>query len=186
MKWPIFWSFKKRPIFWSKTPHGLIYGLSSRKKIIRTCTKRHCTKPVPLQQQMAPLPALRTDDVGAFRHCSTDLFGPMLAKHSCEHAECPHPKNSNPSWVNLLDKVTSRFIFEANLPLRSHRYPQQNYITEIWSITRFYIASYIALSCCIPCLQPFLSKMCSKMIVWQNYLTISIAFKRRRKNGTAS
>ena len=51
-------------------------------------------KPVPLQQQMAPLPALRTDDVGAFRHCSTDLFGPMLAKHSCEHAECPHPKNS--------------------------------------------------------------------------------------------
>jgi hypothetical protein len=43
---------------------------------------------------MAPLPALRTDDVGAFRHCSTGLFGPMLAKHSCEHAECPHPKNS--------------------------------------------------------------------------------------------
>ena len=72
----------------------LCQGRRQVQKIIRTCTKRHCMKPVPLQQQMAPLPALRTDDVGAFRHCSTDLFGPMLAKHSCEHAECPHPKTS--------------------------------------------------------------------------------------------
>jgi Integrase zinc binding domain len=72
----------------------LCQGRQQVQKIIRTCTKRHCTKPVPLQQQMAPLPALLTDNLGAFRHCSTDLFGPMLEKHSCAHTKCPHPKNS--------------------------------------------------------------------------------------------
>jgi hypothetical protein len=67
-------------------------GRRQIQKILRSCTKKHCTKPLQLGQQMSPLPSLRTDDVGAFRNTSCDLFGPMYAKHICNFENCPHPK----------------------------------------------------------------------------------------------
>jgi hypothetical protein len=59
--------------------------------IIKKCTVRHCTTPRKLTQQMNSLPHLRTDNPGAFRNTSVDLFGPMYAKHWCKFENCPHP-----------------------------------------------------------------------------------------------
>ena len=65
------------------------------KKVIRTCTKAKCTKPIPLQQQMAPLPSLRTDGSGIpFQHVAVDLFGPMFTQHVCDFETCPHEKRT--------------------------------------------------------------------------------------------
>ena len=55
------------------------------------CTKRHCMKPKPLQQIMAPLPSLRIDEPAPFRAIAVDLFGPMVAFHKCGLENCPHP-----------------------------------------------------------------------------------------------
>ena len=62
-------------------------------KMIHKCPKRHCTKPVPLTQQMAPLPPLRIEDAAAFRNVAVDLFGPMYVKHWCQFETCPHPND---------------------------------------------------------------------------------------------
>ena len=69
----------------------LCQGLRQVKKVVRQCTKKHCLKPKDLGQQMAPLPSLRSDDTGAFRNVSVDLFGPMYANHWCQFENCPHP-----------------------------------------------------------------------------------------------
>ena len=69
----------------------LCQGRRQVQKIIHKCTKRHCTKPVPLKQQMAPLPPLRIEEPTAFRNVAVDLFGPMFVKHWCQIDGCPHP-----------------------------------------------------------------------------------------------
>jgi len=64
------------------------------RKFIRKCTKRGCVMPVPLEQQMAPLPANRTDDPAPFQSTAVDLFGPLLVFHRCGLQNCPHPKSN--------------------------------------------------------------------------------------------
>jgi len=69
----------------------LVQGRRQVQKIVHKCMKRKCARPTPLQQQMAPLPSLRTDGGQAFKHVSVDLFGPMFARHWCKFETCPHP-----------------------------------------------------------------------------------------------
>ena len=71
----------------------LCQGRRQVTKIIHKCPKRNCTKPVPLTQQMAPLPTLRIEEAAAFRNVAVDLFGPMYVKHWCKFEDCPHPKD---------------------------------------------------------------------------------------------
>ena len=66
-------------------------GRRQIRKIIRTCTTRKCVQPIPLAQQMAPLPALRTDDHVPFNSVAVDLFGPLMVFHTCGLPNCPHP-----------------------------------------------------------------------------------------------
>jgi hypothetical protein len=70
-------------------------GRNQIKKAIKTCTQRKCVSPMPLTQQMAPLPNLRTDDPAPFKSVAVDLFGPMVVHHKCEFQECPHKKEEN-------------------------------------------------------------------------------------------
>lgn len=64
------------------------------RSVLHRCTKRFCTRPKLLGQQMAPLPSLRTDNPGVFRRVAVDLFGPMFVRHSCDLKDCPHPPAS--------------------------------------------------------------------------------------------
>ena len=61
------------------------------KAILRRCVTPRCVQPSLLEQQMAPLPALRTDSPAAFSVVAVDLFGPMYARHWCQFDNCPHP-----------------------------------------------------------------------------------------------
>jgi len=66
------------------------------KRILKGCLKRKCVPSKDLNQQMAPLPALRSDEPASFRNVSVDLFGPLFAKHDCVNnaTNCPHPEES--------------------------------------------------------------------------------------------
>ena len=67
-------------------------GKQQIRSIIRKCTARKCTKPINLEQMMAPLPPERIDEPQAFKNVSVDLFGPLMVRHTCEHDDCPHEK----------------------------------------------------------------------------------------------
>jgi hypothetical protein len=67
-------------------------GRQQVRKIIRKCLTRRCTRPVPLGQQEAPLPALRINDPAPFQTVAVDLFGPMLVFHNCGMPNCVHPR----------------------------------------------------------------------------------------------
>ncbi len=56
----------------------LVGGRREVQRILRRCL---CKKPTSLYQQMAPLPALRGDQV-PWKYVSTDLFGPLIVKES--------------------------------------------------------------------------------------------------------
>ena len=78
----------------SRQKFRICQGRRQIQRIIKKCTVKHCTTPKQLCQQMSPLPALRTDDMGAFRNTAVDLFGPMYAKHWCQFENCPHPSDN--------------------------------------------------------------------------------------------
>ena len=67
-------------------------GRQQIRKAIRKCTTRKCVEPVRLEQQLAPLPDLRTDDPVPFKNVAVDLFGPLMVYHKCEAENCPHSK----------------------------------------------------------------------------------------------
>jgi len=69
-------------------------GRNQIRKTIRTCCKRGCVNPTPLEQQQAPLPNLRTDDPSPFVNVAVDLFGPLIVHHRCELENCPHLQES--------------------------------------------------------------------------------------------
>ena len=69
-------------------------GRNQIRKTIRTCCKKGCVNPTPLEQQQAPLPNLRTDDPAPFVNVAVDLFGPLIIHHKCEIESCPHPRES--------------------------------------------------------------------------------------------
>jgi hypothetical protein len=96
--------------------HGLLkntfliqQGRRQIRKIIRTCLKRKCVPPMPLSQQMAPLPTIRTDDPQPFQSVAVDLFGPMTAFHTCGLPNCPHP-NESKVYCSLFTCLTSRAV----------------------------------------------------------------------------
>ena len=67
------------------------------KRILKKCLKRKCVPSRDLKQQMAPLPALRSDNPASFRNVSVDLFGPLYVKHKCVDGQedtCPHEEES--------------------------------------------------------------------------------------------
>jgi hypothetical protein len=67
-------------------------GKQQIRSTIRKCTAKKCSRATNLEQMMAPLPSERIDEPQAFKNVSVDLFGPLMVKHACEHAECPHEK----------------------------------------------------------------------------------------------
>ena len=59
----------------------LVHGKKEVKRILLKCFHRGCLKPVALgDQQMAPLPATRIDNMTCYHNVSVDLFGPIVIK----------------------------------------------------------------------------------------------------------
>ena len=93
----------------------ILQAMRQVKKILHKCVAKRCVRPRPLTQQMAPLPNLRTDNEGAFRYVSVDLFGPLIARHECDNSEadskqpCPHTKQFK-VWVALFTCFHSRAV----------------------------------------------------------------------------
>ncbi len=65
-------------IVWNK--FIILKGRREVKCILRKCKTLKCTKPKPLVQIMAPLPAQRIDDPVAFQNIAVNLFGPLFVK----------------------------------------------------------------------------------------------------------
>jgi hypothetical protein len=94
----------------------LIGGKKELSRILHTCKKRHCNKPIPMAQKMAPLPVERLDGYTSFDRVSCDFFGPMYTKHTCslrpkpkkrptgtdldkqKEFFCPHEEKDEKSW----------------------------------------------------------------------------------------
>ena len=58
----------------------LVHGRKEIKRILLKCFQKSCLKILPMQQQMAPLPASRIDDPTCYRVVACDLFGPLNIK----------------------------------------------------------------------------------------------------------
>ena len=92
-----------------RTHYKLLKSKREIKRIINKCLTKRCTKVIPLEQQMGPLPKERMDQLECFAHCATDLFGPMWVKHSCKHEDCVHTKETK-VWGCIFTCLQSRAI----------------------------------------------------------------------------
>lgn len=91
----------------------LMGGRNELREFFRHCKK--CLSPVPLQQQMAPLPKERIDSPDSFRYVGCDFFGPLFSTNYDQQEKnyvalftCFHSRAVHLELVH--DLTTSNFL----------------------------------------------------------------------------